>query len=403
LTVLLGHPTGNPNSHNAALAHFEAGHLEAFCVPWMPSPVTLRMIEAVRPFRPMAQRLARRHFGPLRAAPKIQGRAAEWRRLAIRGCGLGGERLSYEANDWLMATMAREAGRSRVTAVHAYEDCSLSQFVEAKRLGKACIYDLPIGYYPAWKSAQEALACRFSDWLPSTGLPSQRFVRPEQKQLEMELADLVLAPSSFVEGTIRAFHPTKQVARAGYGVDSDFWTPADKVASDGPLRFIYAGQLSLRKGIPVLIEAWRGAALAGAELELIGPWLLAPDKRRSLPANVVHRPPLSAQGLRERYRAADVFVFPSYFEGFPLVLTEALACGLPTVASAATIGPDILDEACGRLFEPGNIDELVHILRWFQINREKIPVMSRAARKQAEQLTWEGYRREVTTAVVAVI
>ena len=46
-----------------------------------------------------------------------------------------------------MRTMARECHRSTVKAVHAYEDCSLWQFLEAKRLGKACIYDMPICYY----------------------------------------------------------------------------------------------------------------------------------------------------------------------------------------------------------------------------------------------------------------
>ena len=45
-----------------------------------------------------------------------------------------------------MRTMARECHRSTVTAVHAYEDCSLWPFMEAKRLGKACVYDLPTCY-----------------------------------------------------------------------------------------------------------------------------------------------------------------------------------------------------------------------------------------------------------------
>lgn len=403
MTLLFGHPTGSPFSHNAALAHFEAGQLEAFCVPWMPSPATLRMIGHLRPLRPMAHRLARRHFAPLAAAPKIQGRAGELRRLAIRACGLGDERLSYHANDWLMATMAREVRRPRVKAVHAYEDCSLQQFVEAKRVDKACIYDMPIGYYPAWEERQATLARAFADWLPAKGLPSQRVVRPDQKRREMELADLVLVPSSFVEQTIRAFHPQKRVARASYGVDTDFWRPRDETSSERALRFIYAGQISLRKGIPVLIEAWRKAALTDAALDLIGPWLLAEGKRRSLPTGVTHWSPLSAQALRERYQAVDVFVFPSYFEGFGLVLTEALACGLPAIASTATIGPDILDDACGRLIAPGEMDELVDALRWFAANRERLPAMSRAARQRAEQLTWERYRREVTVAVADVV
>src|SRR5258708_3484266 len=145
--ILFGHPTGNPNSHHAALAHFEAGRLEAFFVPWMPSAMTLKILFALPAFRGQASRLARRRVAPLDHALKIQGRFGEWRRLWRRQRGPGDEGISYEANDWLMDTMARECRRATVNAVHAYEDCSLRQFEEAKRRGKICIYDMPIGYY----------------------------------------------------------------------------------------------------------------------------------------------------------------------------------------------------------------------------------------------------------------
>src|SRR5580700_6520297 len=132
MSILFGHPTGNPNSHHAAFAHFEAGRLESFCVSWMPSAMSLRLLDRIKPFRSMTQRLSRRHFPPLTKAPKIQGRAGEFRRLLIRAAGWGGDRLSNEANEWVMRTMTRECRRPGVTAVHAYEDCSLWQFVEAK-------------------------------------------------------------------------------------------------------------------------------------------------------------------------------------------------------------------------------------------------------------------------------
>ena len=323
MTILFGHPTGNPNSYHAALAHFEAGRLEAICVPWMPTRATLRLLESVGPLRSMVQRLARRRFAPLARAPKIQGRAAEVLRLLTRALGSGDERLSYEANDWLMRTMTHECRRPAVTAVHAYEDCSLLQFQEAKRLGKACLYDMPIGYYPAWQQAQSELARKYGEWLPAGGLPSDRYARPEQKRDEMALADLVLVPGSFVESTIRTFHPEKKVVRASYGVDCDYWHSPSRVRNDGPLRFIYAGQLSLRKGIPVLLAAWRKAALRDAELELVGSWHLA-ESKRLMPSGVVLLPPLSREALRERYCAADVFVFASFFEGLSLALLEAV-------------------------------------------------------------------------------
>ena len=145
--------------------------------------------------------------------------------MFIRAFGRGDERLSYEANDWLMKTMARAAARPTVTALHSYEDCSLHQFQEAKRLGKACVYDMPIGYYPWWDEKQKQLAREYADWVPAGGLPSSRYVRPEQKIKEMELADLVLVACGFVEKTIREFHPDKKIALAPYGVDAEFWAP----------------------------------------------------------------------------------------------------------------------------------------------------------------------------------
>jgi glycosyltransferase involved in cell wall biosynthesis len=126
---------------------------------------------------------------------------------------------------------------------------------------------------------------------------------------------------------------------------------------------------------------------------------MAESMRRLLPRGVLRRPPCSPAELRERYRAAAVFVFPSFFEGFGLVLLEAMACGLPAIASDATAGPDILTEGCGRVVPAGNIDALVESLRWFSNHRDLLPKLGRASRAAAERCTWESYRRRVDAAV----
>jgi glycosyltransferase involved in cell wall biosynthesis len=219
----------------------------------------------------------------------------------------------------------------------------------------------------------------------------------------MELADLVLVPSSFVANTIRAFHPEKTISFAPYGVDLEFWKPGDRHVGSEVLRFIYAGQLSLRKGIPDLLQAWEKAAVRDAELTLVGSWFLNERKRATLPQGVKHVPALSSEGLRDQYHKADIFVFPSFFEGFGLVLLEAMACGLPAIATDATAGADVLTEASGRLLPVGNQDALVSALRWFDQNRGSLPAMSCAARKQAELCTWERYRRSVTEATARFV
>lgn len=401
MSVLFGHPTGSPFSHNAALAHFATGLLECFCVPWMPSAKALRLLDQIKPLQPMTQRLRRRHFPALAKAPKIQGRSGEFRRLLIRASGWGDDRLSNEANDWLMRTMTRECRRPAVTAVHAYEDCSLEQFGEAKRLGKACIYDMPIGYYPAWERTQKELAGKYSDWLPSTKTSQQ--VRREQKCKEMELAELVLAPSSFVANTIRDFYPNKRVAIAPYGVDLIGWPSRIGRAPREVITFLFAGQCSLRKGTPLLLEAWRAANLKHARLQLVGPWRMAEAKRKELPQGCFWTGPVSSQQLRTFYREADVFVFPTNFEGRALVVGEALASGLAVLTTEASGADDMVDESCGRVVLPNNLDALVESLRWFANNRGCLPGLSCGARVSAERCTWDQYRGRVTEAVTPFV
>jgi starch synthase len=402
MSILFGHPIGNPNSHHAALAYAEAGVLESFCVAWMPSAATIDVMKSFRPLRRSAQRLERRRFGPLSEVQKVQDRGGEIYRLSIRALGLRGY-MYDQTNRWLMRTMARECHRSTVTAVHAYEDCSLWQFIEAKRLGKACVYDLPTCYYPAWERTQEQLIQKYSDWMPTNGSHAAHDLRLEQKRKEIELADLTLVASRYVESTVREFYPQKAIARTPYGIDVEFWKPTLNQKKSGPLRFIYAGNVTVRKGVPLLVEAWSKAALRDAELSLVGYWGVAESKRRSLPPGVRWIPPCSSQALRDHYRGSDVFVFPTYSDGFGLVLLEAMACGLPAIASEASIGPEIITTGSGFVAASGDLDRMVELLRWFNQHRDELPAMSRKARAEAARSTWSKYRQSITGAVSKLI
>jgi len=297
--------------------------------------------------------------------------------------------------------MTCECRRSSVTAVHAYEDCSLWQFAEAKRLGKACIYDMPIGYYPAWERTQRELKKKYADWLAEDKTPQQG--RREQKCKEVALADLLLVPSKFVASTIYDFHPNSAVAIAPYGVDLVDWPTRTRRAQRDVITFLFAGQCSLRKGVPLLLEAWRAAGLKHARLLLVGPWQLAETKKMDLPSGCHWTGPVSSQRLRGLYHESDVFVFPTNFEGRALVVAEALASGLPVLTTYASGADDMVGETAGRIVPPEDLDALVESLRWFNNNREFLPEMSRAARTRAEHCTWEQYRLQVAEAVAPLV
>ena len=197
-------------------------------------------------------------------------------------------------------------------------------------------------------------------------------------------------------------------------MDAGFWAPGgEDDTATGPrdyrttgrrdkLRFIYAGGCSIRKGIPVLLEAWEKAQLREAELLLVGSWQLAESKLNQLPRGVKFLGPVGPEKLRDLYRASDVFVFPSFFEGFGLVILEAMGCGLPVIASDRSAGPDVLDGSCGRVVAAGDLEQLVETLRWFDVNRDRLPAMKAAARNRGESLTWSSYRAAVSDAVAQV-
>jgi glycosyltransferase involved in cell wall biosynthesis len=402
--VLIGHPTGTPFAHHGALAHLERNRLTAFCVPWMPSRNQLRVLRRLGMPSPWLKRLERRRFEPLLEAPKVQGRWREVGRLSSRVV-LGprvAAAVTRNANRWVMDTMSRELERLGAGIVHSYEDCSLRQFRVARRLGRRTVLEQPIAYYRAWRETLARLTREHESWAGSAETSAQ-IGSAEQKDEELRLAELVLAPSRYVLDSLPDWYRGAR-ALAPYGVDLDFWTPAEGPRRPpGALRCLYAGHLSMRKGTPLLIEAWRAAALPNATLDLVGPWLLAPDKRRTLPANVRVFPPASPEALREHYRNADLFLFPSYFEGFGLVILEALACGTPVIATTATAGPEVLSEQAGAVFEAGSLDELVALLCRYSAQRDGLEVMRSHARRNAERCGWSHYRERVSEAIDSLI
>lgn len=359
-------------------------------MPWFPEKWELNVLGAVPGLRNEAERLYRRRFDPLAGAPKVQGKIGEWRRMVRRKLG-GEEALSYEANDWLMRTMAKECARRTVTAVHSYEDCSLWQFQEAKRRGKACIYDMPIGYYGWWQKKEAELAKKYRDWLPPEGTSSSRWVRPEQKKKEMELADVVITASSFAKNTIQEFFD-KKVSLAPYGIDLP--KQADRMPKkDGVFRVVYAGTASVRKGTPLLLETWKRLGWKNAELVLAGSWQLARPMEKHLPLGVRHVGQLASTKLMDLFRESDWLILPSNFEGYGLVILEALAQGVPVLASTATGAADLPKSEAVRLFEPENPDQLAEAL--IEAKNGKGLNYAQAAARAVEISSWSNYRAKV--------
>ena len=107
----------------------------------------------------------------------------------------------------------------------------------------------------------------------------------------------------------------------------------------------------------------------------------------------------SEEFLREMSRA-DVFVFPSLFEGFGLVLLEAMSQGLPIIATAHTAAPDLIKEGESGFIVPiRSAQAIAEKLDLLARDSRLLSEMSHAARETAAEYTWEQYRARLSHAL----
>jgi glycosyltransferase involved in cell wall biosynthesis len=223
---------------------------------------------------------------------------------------------------------------------------------------------------------------------------------------EARMADYWLVASSFTKQTLIAEGiPAGRIAIVPYGIDLTRFAPRSQPReAGGPLRLLFVGTLSQRKGIKYLIQALESLPSGAVELTICGRAVDDLELFRQCKVPIHLHPSISAEGLLDAYRSADVFVFPSLAEGFAQVLLEAMASGLPIITTTRTAGPDLIRPGReGFIIEPGSASELaIHIEKFLQ-DPSRIQTMGAAARHRAELFTWERFRRGVSGFVTSVL
>lgn len=151
-----------------------------------------------------------------------------------------------------------------------------------------------------------------------------------------ELADRVVVPSIHVERSFVEYgYPQRKLFRNAFGADLSTFAPTPAPDAGEPT-LLFVGAWSYRKGVDVLVNAWR--QLPGVRLLHVGAVVDAP-----LPQDpgFTHIEAVPQSRLREFYAQAHVFVMASREEGLALVQAQALACGVPLVCTDRTGGEDL--------------------------------------------------------------
>ncbi|MGB6198960.1 MAG: glycosyltransferase [Candidatus Acidiferrales bacterium] len=408
-SVLLAHP-GGQHSERAAMALYSSGLLQRFVTGVRfsvggTSAAALRLLPEARAEK-WQRTLAKRSFPEIPAnriltRPIVEG--AYLGATRFRVTRRNGERLARWRNAIFDRSVVRALVREHPAGVICFDTCALSTFRAARRLGICAILDQTIA---PLAPAREMLAREaerwpdFADSLPSAQSLLEKGLKRNAE--EIKLADIILAPSPYVrEALIACGAAPERIRDVPFGVDLERFSPRPR-ENDGIFRVLFVGKLSQRKGIAQLLEAFRRLRLPRAQLEFVGDIVGSGRWLARYRDAFVWRPQVANAALPEIYSRSDVFVLPSLHEGSALVTYEALACGVPVIATPNT-GSVVRDGIEGFLVPPAEIEALAERLLELYRAPERRREMARAARCRAKEFSWNAYGERLAAAVSSAL
>ena len=300
------------------------------------------------------------------------------RRLADRSNVI--EMGTFVAAAWLYAVRIARNHVIQASIVFFTFPCGPLGLYLRKRLGIPYVLSLRGGDVPGFEPELDAI---------------HRALTPIRRHL-LEKAQAVVANDAGLAKLSRATDPVP-VHVIPNGVDTEFLCPANETA-ERPFRFLFVGRFQQQKNLFTVLHLFgRLAAQTDRRFEFYlvgdGPQrvgLEAAAAENGIAERCRWHGWLGRESLREVYRSADCLVHYTLYEGMPNAVLEAMACGLPVVASAITGNDTIVEDGkTGVLVSLDDHDRFVSILGQMLCHPEKAVEMGKAGRRRVRlEFTW---------------
>lgn len=438
MRVMVGHPTGNQ-----FFRHLSATLADERSLAWTGTCLTEASVpESIRKMLPASFRreLGRRRFDhvgdhPVHAHPSVELLRLIGQRVPIRRLrNWAGRHVSVDSvyrnfDRW----MASQIDAHAPTHLYAYEDAALHVFEAAAARSICRVYDLPIAHWKTLRSLIHAEAERCPEWAETLagGLtdPPEKL---ERKCRELELADVVVVPSRFVADSLPP-GSARHVCLAPFGspppvddhtFDEMLHNRRQRARQGRPLRVLFAGSMSQRKGLADLMSAMTTFSRDRVELVVLGsPQADQAFYDRQCPGFRWESTRPHAEVL-ELMRSCDLFCLPSIVEGRALVIQEAMSQGLPVIVTPNTGADDLvtfdadaspesgLETADQTRYGRGTTGFVVPIARadciaeaidWCLGHRDDLLAMAEAARIASASYTWHAYAMKIVAAMRSMV
>lgn len=242
----------------------------------------------------------------------------------------------------------------------------------------------------------DILRAEYQKWGPDAPLTHPAVMRRVLR--EYELADAVVVPSEFVyKSFLEHGLPHEKLFLVPWAV-LPVAEPPERHQPDRDVRVLFVGALTLRKGIPYLLDA-AGRLDRGARVRLVGGVNQPLLRRLEVPANVEVVGHKRGEALAEEFRQAEIFVLPSVEDGSAYVILEAMLAGLPVIVSDQA-GPALIEDGVqGFVVPAGDSQTLAERLLLLIRDESRRREMGDAARQVAAARTPEVYGSELSTLV----
>lgn len=298
---------------------------------------------------------------------------------------------------WLARNRAfgKPVGRyvgTRGDLLYGFDTSSYEMFVRGKQRGLKCVLDQSIVHTIAAERMLEQIAKHRPQYAGSLEWMPYAAEEIERRRQEVQLADMILCPSPHVrDSVIEAGCAAVRAKVVPFGIDLEYFAPGPGRAPS-PFQVLFAGQVSQRKGVGYLLEAWKAAGLKNAELIVAGSLPGGFDWRPYLSPNVRLIGRVSRYELRDLYHTSHVLAFPTMLEGQANVVLEALACGCCVVTTAASgVGEWLKNGENGILLQPQNIEGWAETFRRLAADPAEAERLGSAGAEVARNFSLKNY------------
>jgi glycosyltransferase involved in cell wall biosynthesis len=216
----------------------------------------------------------------------------------------------------------------------------------------------------------------------------------DKELTEYQEADFISVPSHYVKRTfLDQGVPENKLIQNPYGVNLTNFYPIPK--QDRIFRVMHCGNLSIRKGVHYLLQAFWELNLPDAELWLIGDITeeIGPFLKKFSSPRIVLRGTFPERELHRQLSQGSVFCLASIEEGLAMVQAMAMACGLPVVITTNTGGEDIVRDGVDGFIVPiRDVSALKEKIIYFYENEAARRAMGTSALNRVKQgFTWQDY------------